>query len=280
MPRDIDGLMAVTLKHLRERWWDASFTTFLEDTLQPRPGKRLLDVGCGVGTAELQIGLLRVPQLSLVGVDVDLPSVTQAADLIVERNLPARVAAGNAVGLPFGACAFDGVFCVAVLQHLSDPIVAVREFARVTRPGGRVLVVEPDNAARYWYSSCDAGQRAHEAATAFFSAVERPESHAAPLALGPRVPALMRQCGLDPLFVRLFPVSSTRLGAPAETVWHARRRAVQQALARVAGATRFEALGATCLETLDEYEAESVRAGAAFVEIQHTMLFATAGTRV
>jgi SAM-dependent methyltransferase len=280
MPRDIDGLMAVTLKHLRERWWDASFTTFLEDTLQPRPGKRLLDVGCGVGTAELQIGLLRVPQLSLVGVDVDLPSVTQAAGLIAERNLQARVAAGNALALPFSDRVFDGVFCVAVLQHLGDPSIAVREFARVTRPGGRVLVVEPDNAARYWYSSCDSGQRAYAAATAFFSAVERPESHAAPLALGPRVPALLRQSGLEPLFVRVFPVASTRLGAPAETVWHARRRAVQKALARVTGVGRIEALGAACLAALEEYEAEAARAGAAFVEIQHTMLFATAGTRV
>ncbi len=280
MPRDIDGLMAVTLKHLRERWWDASFTTFLEDTLQPRPGKRLLDVGCGVGTAEQQIGLLRVPQLSLVGVDRDLPSVAQAADLIAERNLQARVVAGDALALPFADRVFDGVFCVAVLQHLDDPASAVREFARVTQPGGRVLVVEPDNAARYWYSSCASGQHAFEAATAFFSAVERRESQAAPLALGPRMPAVMRQCGLEPLFVRVFPVSSTRLGAPAQTVWLARRLAAQKALARLAGARRIEALGATLLTALEEYEADAERAGAAFVELQHTMLFATAATRV
>lgn len=278
MPRDIDGLMAVTLKHLRERWWDASFTAFLQDTLQPRPGKRLLDVGCGVGTAELQIGLLRIPQVHLVGIDVDVPSVVQAADLIGERNLDAQVAAGDALALPFRQESFDGVFCVAVLQHLADPRAALREFARVTRPGGRVLVVEPDNSARYWFSSCASGHRAHAAAVAFFSAVERRDHAAAPAALGPHMPGLFRQEGLEPLFVQLFPVASTRLGAPAETVWQARRRAVQKVMTPITDPGITD-LGARCLAAIDDYEADAARAGAAFVEIQHTMLFATAGAR-
>lgn len=275
MPRDIDGLMAVTLKHLRERWWDSSFTAFLDETLQPRAGKRLLDVGCGVGTAELHLAQLRVPQLTLVGIDRDIHSVTHAHELLGDHQLDVHLAAGNAVALPFRAASFDGVFCVAVLQHLADPAAALREFARVVRPGGRVLVVEPDNSARYWFSSCESGTLAHRAAEAFFLAVESQGGSGPPSPLGPSMPQLMRGVGLAPLFVRLFPVSSSRLGAPAETLWQSRRRAVQQAIDRTSHQPTRR-LGEECLEVLGRYEADALEAGSAFVEIQHTMLFATA----
>ena len=39
MARDIDALTSFTLKHLRDRWWDASFTAFLQEALQPQPGE-------------------------------------------------------------------------------------------------------------------------------------------------------------------------------------------------------------------------------------------------
>ena len=54
--RDVDILTASTLKHLRERWWNAEFNEFLRETLQPRAGDRILDVGCGAGTAEVRLG--------------------------------------------------------------------------------------------------------------------------------------------------------------------------------------------------------------------------------
>ena len=62
MARHVDALTAATLKNLREQWWDTEFSTFLQDTLRPRPGNRILDVGCGEGTAELSLGRLRVSQ--------------------------------------------------------------------------------------------------------------------------------------------------------------------------------------------------------------------------
>ena len=45
MPRHVDALTSPTLKHLRERWWDSDFSEFLRETLRPRPGTRILDVG-------------------------------------------------------------------------------------------------------------------------------------------------------------------------------------------------------------------------------------------
>ncbi len=67
--------------------------------------------------------------------------------------------------LPFPNATFDSTFCVAVLQHISDVPRAISEMARVTRPGGRIVAVEPDNAARFFHSSIEEGARAHEAAS-------------------------------------------------------------------------------------------------------------------
>jgi SAM-dependent methyltransferase len=58
-----------------------------------------------------------------------------------------RVVEGVAEALPFEDASFDLVTCQTVLIHLADPMLAVEEMVRVARPGGRVLVVEPNNAA-------------------------------------------------------------------------------------------------------------------------------------
>jgi len=60
MTTGIDVLTAPTLKHVRDEWWDDTFTEFLAETLRPRPGNRILDVGCGQGEAEVSIGRLQM----------------------------------------------------------------------------------------------------------------------------------------------------------------------------------------------------------------------------
>ena len=70
MTASIDGFTSATLKDLRERWWTADFTEFLAETLRPRPGNRILDVGCGEGLAEVSLGHLHISQIRLVGIDL------------------------------------------------------------------------------------------------------------------------------------------------------------------------------------------------------------------
>ena len=93
MIRDVDGLTSATLKHLRERWWDDAFTEFVKDTLQPRPGRRILDVGCGTGTAEVKLSRLRLTQVDLVAVDLlaDRVRAQHQRALRFRRRLPSAV---------------------------------------------------------------------------------------------------------------------------------------------------------------------------------------------
>lgn len=278
MPRDIDVLTSATLKHLRDRWWDPSFTQFLRETLQPRAGTRILDVGCGGGIAELNLGLLHLPQVDLVGIDLVIDRVREAVSALRGRNIPAQFAGADAAALPFPAAVFDSTFCVAVLQHVRDVPRAIEEFARVTKPGGRILVVEPDNHARYWYSSLETGVRAFELGARFFMTLAEVRGDATDLALGPKLPGIFSSHGIEALTVNLFPVSVTRLGAPPSGVWEARRQSVREAVSKAPDQS-IRRLGADYLKLLDKYAEDAAAAGHRFVEIQNTMLFATVGQR-
>ena len=278
MIRDVDVLAAPTLKHLREHWWDDAFTSFVKDTVQPRAGKRILDVGCGTGTAELNLSRLHLTQVTMVAVDLVTDRLREALAAARSHNFRASFAAADASALPFVDGAFDSSFCVAVLQHISDVATAVRELARVTRPGGRIVAVEPDNAARYFYSSSPAGMRAYEMAGQFFAGLTPGRGDATDPAVGPKLPTLFARNGIELLRVQLFPVSRAQLGAPSNTVWDGRRQAVQQAIER-AGDVGLRRLGQDYIKLLDAYAQEAKAAGPTFVEIQNTMLFATVGQR-
>ena len=278
MIRDVDGLTSATLKHLRERWWDDAFTEFVKDTLQPRPGRRILDVGCGIGTAEVKLSRLRLTQVDLVAVDLLTDRVVQAHAAARAHNINAHFASADACHLPFFDASFDSAFCVAVLQHIGDVRGAVQEMARVTRPNGRIVAVEPDNSARYFYSSIEDGHRAQDSARRFFSALAEARGDATDPAVGPQLPTLFAQNGIEPLSVHVFPVSGARLGAPANDVWQNRRANVSEEIEKAPNES-IRRLGQDYLKVLDRYAAAATAAGNGFVEIQNAMLFATVGQR-
>jgi SAM-dependent methyltransferase len=279
MPRQVDALTAPTLKHLRDRWWDSDFSEFLRETLRPRPGTRILDVGCGDGTAEVMLGRLHISQVTLFAVDRELDLAKQTARAGTAHNIRLYAVAADALGLPFADEAFDSTFCVAVLQHVPDLQTAVRELARVTKPGGRIVAVEPDNAARYWFSSLEAGQEAFERSTQFFRHVMGALGESGDPSVGPKLPSIFPAHHVELLSVNLFPVSVARTGSPPPAVWAARREALARALARSAGNGTAAELGRAYAEALERYARDARAAGPGFVEIQNTMLFATVGQK-
>ena len=131
--RTLDALTSPTLKHVRDEWWDEAFTTFLVETLRPRVGNRILDVGCGTGGVEVRLARLRIPQVTFVGI-IGRSNRALMRDGDSGHNLRASFSAADARQLPFPDATVRSTFCVAVLQHITELGEAVREFARVTRP--------------------------------------------------------------------------------------------------------------------------------------------------
>ena len=195
------------------------------------------------------------------------------------HNYRLQLAGADVARLPFTTGAFDATFCVAVLQHVNDVPMAVRELARVTRTGGRVLAVEPDNAARYWYSSSPAGAQAFAEAQRFFGAVRAARGDSTEPAVGPRVSAIFATCGIEPVSVQLFPVSVTHIGKPPATLWQARRAGRRRARWPTSPTPPSSRTARRTWRRWRSTKRTPSAAGANFVEIQNTMLFATVGLR-
>lgn len=101
-------------------------------------GCRVLDVGSGPGTITTDIAS-RVFPGDVFGLDASTEVTQQAAERAAEAGIRnVSFVAGDAYALPFPDDSFDVVHAHQVLQHLADPVAALREMRRVTRPGGVV----------------------------------------------------------------------------------------------------------------------------------------------
>ena len=111
-----------------------------------RPGLTLLDVGCGPGTITADFTRRLAPG-NVLGIDA-AAGVVEAA----QRDHPGvGFATGNVYELAFADATWDIVHAHQVLQHLADPVAALREMRRVVRPDGIVAVRDSDYASFIWH---------------------------------------------------------------------------------------------------------------------------------
>jgi len=117
------------------------------------PAGHVLNAGCGAGSFTLR---LLDAGYDVTSVDASEAFVERVRRLVGDRG---AVELADLHALRFEAGAFDAIVCGEVLEHLDDDQTAVREFARVLKPGGVVLASVPANPWRYDWSDHWAGHR-------------------------------------------------------------------------------------------------------------------------
>jgi ubiquinone/menaquinone biosynthesis C-methylase UbiE len=112
------------------------------------PGQDLLDVGCGPGTITVDLAG-RVTPGKVTGVDASTEVVAEAETRRAGADTVTFVT-GDVYALAFDDASFDVVHAHQVLQHLTDPVAALREMRRVLRVGGVLAVRDSDYGAFTW----------------------------------------------------------------------------------------------------------------------------------
>jgi len=118
-----------------------------------KPGMRLLDLGCGPAT--ITVGLAkRVAPAETVGID----RAPQAPDDSV------TLVTGDVQELPFPDASFDAIYASALLQHVPEPLVVLREARRVARPGAVIGVVDADWGGQIMFPTSEVLERSLQSA--------------------------------------------------------------------------------------------------------------------
>jgi len=136
---------------LRSHSWRtiANSAAFLEPHLVS--GQKVLDVGCGPGTITLELGERVSPGL-VKGIDRSADIIELAQQNKGEsKNSNVQFEVGDTYAMRFDDASFDVVYAHQILQHLTDPVAALREMRRVLTPGGLLAVRDSDYDSFVWY---------------------------------------------------------------------------------------------------------------------------------
>jgi demethylmenaquinone methyltransferase/2-methoxy-6-polyprenyl-1,4-benzoquinol methylase len=114
---------------------DRGWRTATGEALGLRPGDTVLDLAAGTAISTVQLGSSGA---TAVACDFSLGMLKAGKD----RSRAVPMVAGDALALPFAAGAFDAVTISFGLRNVADVDAALRELARVTRPGGRLVICE------------------------------------------------------------------------------------------------------------------------------------------
>ncbi len=173
------------------------------DLMQIQSGQRILDVGCGPGTDTVHIARIVGPEGRVIGIDRDENMLSEAHRLVQQAGMRDYVIhkPGEATSLPFESDYFDTCRSERLFLHLPQPDQALAEMVRVTKPKGRVVVVDTDAAT----ISFDTRETEIERKLFRFRAEKLLNNGYS----GRKLYRLFRQCHLVDINIEMFPLHTT-----------------------------------------------------------------------
>lgn len=136
-----------------------TLTELLHGDTHYTKGAKVLEAGCGVG-AQTVILSKNSPQACITAIELSPGSLEEAEALIKKAKIK-NVVFGQADinHLPFEDGSFDHVFVCFVLEHLKDPLRALKSLKRVLKKGGTITVIEGDHGSAYYCPRSAAAQK-------------------------------------------------------------------------------------------------------------------------
>ncbi len=143
--QDISSNLDMELNRLKaqvELFWPKEMKHYLEFGLKDRMS--LVELGCGPGFLIEKL-LQRFPRQHIFGVEIDSFLVDYACKYLAERNFKGyKIIQGSILNTGLDENSFDFAISRLVLEHLPDPIQAVKEVYRILKPGGKVVFIDND----------------------------------------------------------------------------------------------------------------------------------------
>lgn len=137
------------LGEAREYWWNDDFLELISKRLSLHTCNTVADIGCGTGVMSLNLAKYFPEGASIKGLDFERRHLKSARQKVRRsenaESIDFEFVEGNANDLPFANGEMDLTFCQTLLIHVPDPADVIDEMKRVTKEGGWVVALEPNN---------------------------------------------------------------------------------------------------------------------------------------
>lgn len=133
----------------RDYWWNDDYLELMAKRLNLSNCKTMVDVGCGYGYMSYKLSPFLSKDAKIYGFDLESKHIENAIQRINKvsnsQNVEFNFCVGDANNIGLADNTADITVCQTVLIHVKDPHHVIREMIRVTKPGGYVVAIEPNN---------------------------------------------------------------------------------------------------------------------------------------
>lgn len=189
-------------------WWDDRFTRLLLEAI-PSDAQQIIEYRCATGNAAYSL-LPALPSAHYIGVETDAEQLREAERQAAATRYASRISLrlGAEFELPVPDHLADVVLSVLKLQNCVDAKALLTEFARALKPSGRLVAFEPDNLGQRFYFDGvleELNQKFHQLCLR-----ARVLRQPADVAIGPRLPQLLKRLGFRDIKVEMHMIGSNR----------------------------------------------------------------------